>query len=247
LDGAVVVVTGADGEIGRGLALAVAGAGARVAMLGDPAGLAPVLAELEARDARAVVVATTFTARDDVERAYATAADELGAAVSGVVHAWLPTRAFERGPFEAIDDEHWDAVWEGTMQAALFVLQAGYAQMTASSRGGRILFVTPTIAMSGAEELVPYTAAVEGQRLLAKSAARQWGPDGITVNCLAPAPELLPVGVDSMAVSLAPPALGRPGDPEADLGPVAVQLLSDAGAFVTGVTVSADGGVWMAP
>ena len=131
------------------------------------------------------------------------------------------------------------------MQAALFVLQAGYAQM--SGRGGRFVFVTPTIAMSGAEQLVPYTAAAEGQRLLAKSAARQWGADGITVNCLAPAPELVPVGVASMAVSLAPPALGRPGDAETDLGPVAVYLLSEAGAFVTGVTLCADGGVWMAP
>jgi NAD(P)-dependent dehydrogenase (short-subunit alcohol dehydrogenase family) len=245
LDGAVVVVTGADRGIGRGLALAVAGAGARVGLLGDPDPLAPVLAELEARDSRAVIVATELAARDDVERAFATAADELGGAVSGVVHAWLPERAFERGPFEAVDDEQWDAVWEGALQAALFVLQAGYAQML--GRGGRIVFVTPTVAMSGAEQLVPYTAAVEGQRLLAKSAARQWGSEGITVNCLAPAPELLGVGVESMAVSLAPPALGRPGDPEADLGPVVVQLLGDAGAFVTGVTVSADGGVWMAP
>ena len=101
--------------------------------------------------------------------------------------------------------------------------------------------------MSGAEQLVPYTAAVEGRRLLAKSAARQWGPDGITVNCLAVAPELVPIGVDSMAVSLAVPALGGPGDPESDLGPVAIHLLSDAGHFVTGVTLCADGGVWMAP
>jgi NAD(P)-dependent dehydrogenase (short-subunit alcohol dehydrogenase family) len=247
LDGAVVVVTGADGGIGRGLALAVAGAGARVALLGEPAPLAPVLAELEARDARAVIVATAFAARDDVERAFATAADELGAPVSGVVHGWLPARAFERGPFETVDDDQWDAVWEGTMQAALFVLQAGHAQMGGGGRGGRIVIVTPTIAMSGAEQLVPYTAAVEGQRLLAKSAARQWGPDGITVNCLAPAPELVPVGAESMAVSLAPPALGRPGDAETDLGPIAVQLLGDAGAFVTGVTLCADGGVWMAP
>lgn len=245
LDGAVVVVTGAASEIGHGLALAVAGAGARVALLGDPPSLATTLTELEARDARAVAVATSFRGRDEVERAFATAADELGAPVSGVVHAWLPARAFERGPLEAVDDEHWDEVWEGTMQAALFVLQAGYAQM--NGRGGRFVFVTPTIAMSGAEQLVPYTAAVEGQRLLAKSAARQWGPDGVTVNCLAPAPELVPVGVESMAVSLAPPALGRPGDPEADLGPVAVHLLSDAGTFVTGVTLCADGGVWMAP
>jgi NAD(P)-dependent dehydrogenase (short-subunit alcohol dehydrogenase family) len=250
LEGSVVVMTGADTAVGRGLALAVAGAGARVALLGRVDGLVPVLADLEARGARAVAVGTTFSAREEIEEAFGTAADELGGRVTGVVHAWVPARAFERGPFEAVDDAQWHDVWEGTMRAALFVLQAGYTQMTGAADGrggGRFVFVTPTIAMSGAELLVPYTAAVEGQRLLAKSAARQWGPVGITVNCVAPAPELVPVGVASMAVSLAPPALGGPGDPEADLGSVAVYLLSDASAFVTGVTICADGGVWMAP
>jgi 3-oxoacyl-[acyl-carrier protein] reductase len=101
--------------------------------------------------------------------------------------------------------------------------------------------------MSGAARLVPYTTAVEGQRLLAKAAARQWGPDGVRVNCLAPAPEHVPIGVDSMAVSLSPPALGGPGDVVTDLGPVAVWLASDAAHFVTGATVCVDGGVWMAP
>jgi NAD(P)-dependent dehydrogenase (short-subunit alcohol dehydrogenase family) len=245
LDDSVIVVTGADSELGRGLALAIADAGARLALLGDTGALLPVVTELEARDARAVTVATAFESRDDVERAFATAADELGGAVDGVVHAAMPTPAFETIPFEEVDDARWDAVWEATLQAALFVLQAGYAQMR--GRGGRFLFVTPTVSMSGAVGLVPYTAAVEGQRLLAKSAARQWGADGITVNCLAPAPELVPIGIDSMAVSLAPPAMGRPGDPETDLGPIAVHLLSDDGGFVTGVTLCADGGVWMAP
>ena len=113
--------------------------------------------------------------------------------------------------------------------------------------GGRIVFVTPTVSMSGAPGLAPYAAALEGQRLLAKSAARQWGPDGITVNCLAPAPEHVPIGVASSDVSLAPPALGGPGDAETDLGPAVVFLASDDAHFVTGVTLCADGGVWMAP
>jgi NAD(P)-dependent dehydrogenase (short-subunit alcohol dehydrogenase family) len=49
------------------------------------------------------------------------------------------------------------------------------------------------------------------------------------------------------SVSLAPPALGRAGDPEADLGPVAAWLVGPDSGFVTGVTVCADGGTWMAP
>jgi NAD(P)-dependent dehydrogenase (short-subunit alcohol dehydrogenase family) len=107
--------------------------------------------------------------------------------------------------------------------------------------------VTPTASMSGAARLTTYTMVVEAQRVLAKAVARQWGPEGITVNCLAPAPEHVPVGMESAEVSLAPPALGGPGEPEADLGPVAVFLLSDAAHFVTGTTIGADGGIWMAP
>jgi NAD(P)-dependent dehydrogenase (short-subunit alcohol dehydrogenase family) len=53
--------------------------------------------------------------------------------------------------------------------------------------------------------------------------------------------------VSSTTVSLAPPALGGPGDAEHDLGPIAVFLASEAAHFVTGATISADGGIWMAP
>ena len=157
----------------------------------------------------------------------------------------MPEIAYDVVPFETVDDERWDAVWEGTMRATLFLLQSTHRQM--QGRGGSIVLVTPTIALAGAVGLVPYTAAVEGQRLLAKSAARQWGTHDIRVNCLAPAPEHVPIGVDSMTLSLAPPALGGPGDPERDLGPVAVFLAGDDGHFLTGATVCADGGVWMAP
>jgi 3-oxoacyl-[acyl-carrier protein] reductase len=222
LDGRHVVVTGAATPIGSGLASALAAARATVSELPDDA----------------------LVDRAAAESAFATAVTRVGP-VDALVHAAMPAIAFEQMDLAECDDARWDAVWEGTMRATLFVLQAAYGQL--HERGGRIVLITPTVSMSGAARLVPYTTAVEGQRLLAKSAARQWGPDGITVNCLAPAPEHVPIGLDSMTVSLAPPALGGPGDVSADLGPVAVWLVSDAAHFVTGVTVCADGGVWMAP
>jgi 3-oxoacyl-[acyl-carrier protein] reductase len=177
--------------------------------------------------------------------AFTRAAEELGGPVDIVVHAAIPEIAFESIAFEEVDDARWDAVWEATMGSALHALQLGFEQMR--GRGGRFVFVTPTLSMSGAARLVPYTTAMEGIRLLAKSAARQWGPDGITVNCLAPAPEHFPISVASIDVSLAPPALGGPGDPVTDLGPVAVFLAGDASHALTGATLCADGGVWMAP
>jgi len=111
--------------------------------------------------------------------------------------------------------------------------------------------VAGTVTILEGEALITRAAtrlrAVEGVRLLAKSAARQWGPDGIRVNCLAPAPEHVPIGVGSGVLALSPPALGGAGDVERDLGPIVAWLLSDDAHFVTGITLCADGGVWMAP
>jgi 3-oxoacyl-[acyl-carrier protein] reductase len=223
LEGKRAVVTGADRDLGRGLEDALRAGGAGVVGLRGAA----------------------FETRLAAEEAFATAQTELGGALDVVVHAAMPEIAYEPVDFAEVDDARWHAVWEVAMQSTLFVLQAAYGQM--SGRGGSVVMVTPTVAMSGAARLVPYTTAVEGQRLLAKAAARQWGPDRVRINCLAPAPEHVPIGVDSMSVSLAPPALGGPGDVAGDLGPVAVWLASDAAHFVTGATVCVDGGVWMAP
>jgi NAD(P)-dependent dehydrogenase (short-subunit alcohol dehydrogenase family) len=245
LAGTVAVVTGAEQPLGRGIALAIAMEGADVALVGDAAALAPVARELTDREGRALAVDASLTDRDSVGDALGQINRAFGRPVGAVVHTAMDPIAYETMAFEDVDDERWETVWEGTMRAALAVLQASFDVM--HGRGGRIVFVTPTVSMSGAAGLVPYTTAVEGQRLLAKSAARQWGPDGITVNCLAVAAEQVPIGVASTATSLAPPALGGPGDPELDLGPVVAFLIGDAGHFVSGATIGADGGVWMAP
>jgi NAD(P)-dependent dehydrogenase (short-subunit alcohol dehydrogenase family) len=142
-----------------------------------------------------------------------------------------------------VSDEQWWAVWEVTMRTSLWLCQAVHPHLAGND--GRVVFLTPTLSMSGAEELAPLAAAVEGQRLLAKSAARQWGADGITVNCVAPSPSL--VGVEAGEMALSAPALGRAGDPAADLAPIVAFLCSTGSHFLTGATLSADGGVWMAP
>ncbi len=214
-------------------------------LIGDASTLAAATAEAAARGQRAVAVGAPLTDRAALERAVATAADELDAPVRSILHAAMTPAAYEARDFEAVDDDRFDAVWEHTMRSALAVLQASYTSLRAD--GGRIVVVTPTVAMSGAARLAPYAMALEGQRLLAKAAARQWGADGIVVNCLAPAPDAVPVGVRSVETSLAAPALGDSGDPETDLGPVAAFLASPAAHHLTGATVSVDGGVWMSP
>jgi 3-oxoacyl-[acyl-carrier protein] reductase len=86
--------------------------------------------------------------------------------------------------------------------------------------------------------------AVEGMRTLAKAAARQWGDAGITANCVAPSLDVL--GIRHDADGSVAPALGRVPT-LSDLGTVVASMLGDAGAVVTGATITVDGGVVMAP
>ena len=222
LDGRTALVTGGGSPLGQGLAAALEAAGARVAFLD---------ADLSTRDG----------ARSAVDAAVA----DLGG-LEVVVHAAVEPAAVEVVGLADVDDARWEAVWERTMRSTIFLLGACHRHL--AGRSGRIVLVTPTVSLSGMAGLVPLTTAVEAQRILAKSAARQWGPDGITVNCVAPSAVLVGVPADAVgSLSLSPPALGVPGDPTADLGPIVTFLASEASHYLTGATLAADGGVWMAP
>lgn len=130
------------------------------------------------------------------------------------------------------------------MRSTLWLFQAAHPHLAGND--GRVVVVVPTLAMAGAAELAPWAATAEAQRLFVKSAARQWGADGITVNCVAPDGTVL--GLDPSAageMALSAPALGSTGDPEADLGPIVAFLCSPASHFLTGATLSVDGGSWL--
>src|SRR5262249_28986795 len=163
--------------------------------------------------------------------------------VDVVVHALVDPAAAVARPIAETDQEAWDARGEAGIRSALACAQAAFTELR--DRGGRLVFVTPTVALTGAVGLVPYVTALEGIRALAKSAARQWGRYDITANCVAPPVGL--VAADADAPGIAEPALGRMPDARRDVAPVIALLVADAGHFVTGSTVAVDGGVVMAP
>ncbi|MCU1375738.1 MAG: 3-oxoacyl-[acyl-carrier-protein] reductase [Actinomycetia bacterium] len=219
LDGRVVLVTGGDRPLGAGLAEALRAEGAEVALLeGD----------LGDRDGAAEAVAAAVAS---VGRPHA------------LVHAAVEPAGLEPMALVDVDDDRWWAVWEVTMRTSLWLCQAVHPHLAGND--GRVVFLTPTLSMSGAPGFAALATAVEAQRVLAKATARTWGVDGITVNCVAPSPELL--GLEAGDMALSAPALGRAGDPEGDLGPIVAFLCSAGSHFLTGATLAADGGVWMAP
>lgn len=182
---------------------------------------------------------------DQLRRLNAAVYESLDAAAGGsdrvhvVVH--LPAVAPSPRPLAETSEADWDAHGEAQLRAALVACQAAFAHLR--EHGGRIILVTPTAGLVGAAGFVPIATATEGMRALAKSAARQWGQYGITVNCVAPSLVLL--GADAPA-AVDPPALGRAATVE-DLARTIAVLASDAAASITGATIPVDGGVVMMP
>ena len=133
------------------------------------------------------------------------------------------------------------------LRGAFFVAQAVAAQMV--PRGsGRIINIGSVTSVFGYAGLAPYGASRGGIKQLTMSLADDWGPHGITVNCLAPGwfrtaqnavmyedTEWLSYLVDRIP-------LKRPGTPE-DLEGAIVFLASDASAYITGQTLLVDGGI----
>jgi 3-oxoacyl-[acyl-carrier protein] reductase len=163
----------------------------------------------------------------------------FGPSIDALVH--VPDRAAAApGGLVDLDEATWDARGEAVLRDALHACQSAYAAM--KGRGGRIVLVTPTVALVGADGRAPYAMACEGIRTLGKVAARQWGADGITANCVAPSLDTF--GIEHDALGTVAPALGRTPD-ITDVARVIAALLRDAGAVVTGATIPIDGGVVM--
>jgi NAD(P)-dependent dehydrogenase (short-subunit alcohol dehydrogenase family) len=118
---------------------------------------------------------------------------------------------------------------------------------------GRIVNVASANGLRGAAGFGPYNASKEAIRALTRTAAREWARHGIVVNCFCPASAAhrMPPADDAApddprraayAAMYADHPMGRDGDPEADIAPVVLFLLSDACRYLTGETLKVDGG-----
>ena len=138
-----------------------------------------------------------------------------------------------------LTDEEFDRAWQQTMDAAVSACVA--AREDFGGDGGRIVLTMPTTALAGGAFYGHWAAAAEGVRILAKSAARQWGPEGIAVNALAVGPERV---LADPAVA-GPVSIATPAVPDAEPGDVVAFLCSPAAGNLAGQTLTVDGGLWM--
>jgi 3-oxoacyl-[acyl-carrier protein] reductase len=244
LSGRVALVTGGSKGIGRAIARGLAEAGAHVAISARH--------EEELQEAAAFIGAglgvrvETLVAdmyrRDEVDRLASWALSTFGR-----VDILFNNAGSNRPqPLTETSDDSWDHIFELNVTSCMRLARALAPQMI-ERRWGRIIHMSSVMALASNPGRGCYSATKAALIGMARAHALELGPYGITVNCIAPGPVMtdLPMSVlnDEQKRKFAElTAVKRWGDTADMVGP-ALLLASDAGAFMTGTVVVADGGM----
>lgn len=248
LAGRSILVTGGTRGIGLGIVRLLAGAGARLMITGRKAHrLERIAEELSALGAEFHTRVSDVADRDASRRLVDETLEVFGA-IDGLVanaQSYISVK-----PLLEISPEDFDLVLDTGPRGTLWLMQAVVPAMQARGRG-RIITFGSSMGQTGAPGYGPYSAAKEAVRSLTRTAAREWGRFGITVNCICPASasHRLPTHMDgddpraqAFAAMYKEHPLGRDGDALHDIAPVVAFLLSDASQYLTGQTLMVDGG-----
>ena len=242
LEDRVAVITGAGEGIGRGIASAFVKEGAKVV-------IAEINAELgnaavsELGD-NAIFVETDVSVKEDNERMIAAAVDQWGTLDILVNNAWsggVISRVESKSP------ELMDHGLNVGFLGPLWAMVAAHPIMKEQSYG-RIVNFCSLNGVNAHMGTVEYNSAKEALRSATRTAAREWAPLGITANIICPAAKsasffrVMSQFPELIAAADAANPMGRMGDCEEDIGPVAVFLASEGSSYVTGNTIFADGG-----
>jgi 2-deoxy-D-gluconate 3-dehydrogenase len=249
LTGRVAVVTGANTGIGQGIALALAQAGADLALVGRSS--ADETARLvRAAGRRAVLVQADLSSTAPIQAVVDQTLSELGGLDILVNNAGIIRRA------DSVDfsEEDWDAVIDTNLKSVFFLCQAAGRHMIARHEQGggkgKIINIASMLSFQGGIRVPSYTASKSGVAGLTKLLACEWASKGINVNAIAPGY----IATNNTAALQADenrnrqimeriPA-GRWGEPS-DLGGAALFLSSSASDYVQGHILAVDGG-WLA-
>jgi gluconate 5-dehydrogenase len=244
LTGKVAIVTGASRGLGQTFARALARAGADLVITSRTLdSLRTFQEEVESIGRRAVPLELDVRDEASIRHMVADAAKAFGRVDILVNNAGCNVRK------KAVDVtwDDWNLVIDTNLRGAFFVAQLVAHEMI-TARRGRIINIGSVTSVFGYAGLGPYGASRGGIRQLTMSLAADWGPHGITVNCLAPGwfkteqNKVMYEDPDWVAYLTERIPLGRPGRP-ADLeGPI-VFLASDASEYITGQTLLVDGGI----
>ncbi len=245
LDGRVALVTGANRGLGQGIAVALAEAGADVALLVRDDAVETVR-QVTALGRRADVIECDLLDADGP-----TLSDAVGAVVDrfGRLDVLVNNAGtIRRAPAIEHSAADWDDVLQVNLRSVFFLSQAA-ARVMRGAGGGKIINIASMLSFQGGINVPSYTAAKSGLAGLTRALANEWAPLGINVNAIAPgymatdntAP--LRADEDRSAAILGRIPAGRWGTQD-DLHGAAVFLASEASAYVHGAILAVDGG-WL--
>ncbi|CAA0099011.1 2-dehydro-3-deoxy-D-gluconate 5-dehydrogenase [Halioglobus japonicus] len=241
----VAIVTGASRGLGRGIALALAEAGADIVGVGisDSSGTA---AQVEALGRRYLAVTEDLTDHSCVPRIVEQAKNAFGRIDILVNNAGT----IRRNDFVDFTEQDWDAVMDLNLKTLFFLSQAVTKELIKQATGGKIIHIASMLSFQGGIRVASYTSSKSGVKGLTMLMANELAPHGINVNAIAPGymatdnTEQLRADETRNREILARIPAGRWGLPE-DLAGAVVFLASDASAYVSGHTLAVDGG-WLA-
>jgi len=248
LEGRSAIVTGAASGLGRGIARALAGEGARVAILDlNEAGAAETVELIRHAGGAAVAHRTDVTRRADVESAVNDVLMRWGA-----VNVLVNNAGWDRPmPFLETDEAFWDRILALNLKAHFHLAQVVLPHMIGQG-GGKIVAIASDAGRVGSSGEAVYSAAKGGVIAFTKTLAREMARHRINVNCVCPGPSETPLfqseftaGKPGLADALKKAIpWGRLGTPE-DVAGAVVFLASDEADFITGQTLSVSGGLTM--
>jgi NAD(P)-dependent dehydrogenase (short-subunit alcohol dehydrogenase family) len=242
----VAIVTGAGEGIGKAIARRFAAEGATVLVAEiNPADGQAVVDELTgALGAEARFLRTDVTQKADVQAMVATALEAWGRVDILVNNAW------GGGTISRVEQKTDEGLAHGFDMAfygPFWAMQAAFPAMRAQG-WGRVVNLCSLNGVNAHMGSLEYNASKEALRTLSRTAAREWASTGVTVNVICPGAKsasfkrVMAEHPELEAAADASNPMGRIGDPEADIAPVALFLASDDSRYMTGNTLYVDGG-----
>lgn len=243
LSGRVALVTGASRGIGRAIALALAEAGAAVAVnyRENKALAEEVVREIEKNDGKAMAWCADVADANQVQamvEGISSHFDHLDILVNnaGVIRDFLLLE---------MEEKDWEAVLQTNLSGVYRCSRAVLKPMI-MRRWGRIINLSSVSGMKGGRGQTNYAASKGAINSFTHSLATELGPKGITVNAIAPGLIVTDMSQGVLAFSDSwvreRVALRRPGRPT-DVSPLAVFLASEAASYITGQIINVDGGL----
>jgi 3-oxoacyl-[acyl-carrier protein] reductase len=243
LEGRVAIVTGAGGGLGEGICTSLGAAGAAVACADiDPGGAARVAALTARGGARSLALELDIANSSSVDAVMKRVKAELGGIDVLINNAAI----YPRRAWTEISEQEWDRVLAVNLKGYFLCARACFDSLRERGRG-HIINVSSVTFFLGFSMLLDYVSSKGGIVGFTRALAREVGPDGITVNAIAPgafptdAERIHPNPEQYNQWVLDQQSLKRRGRP-IDIGNLVVFLAGDASSFITGQTVMIDGG-----